>query len=519
MPDSLQQKVNDALWDACDALRGPVDSTNYKEYILPLLFYKYVSDVWRDARDGYEAEFAGQVEAETLVARKMGRLAFQVPTPFETIARKASHDDNLGETLNKAFVELEEANGDRLADMFQDVDYNSPKLGDKREATERLRVLVATFDREVLDFRPSKLGKRQDVVGNAYMFLIQKFAEGAGKKGGEFFTPPEVSRLLARLVDPQPGDRLYDPTMGSGSLLISVAEHLQHAHDTNDFALYGQEINRDTWALAKMNAVLHGFPAAHFERGDTLAAPKHLEDGGLMTFDVVVANPPFSLKEWGYKRAELDAKGHNRYHRGLPPKTRGDFAFISHMMASVVRDGGRMGVVVPHGVLFRGGREGTIREALIRENLLEAVIGLPEKLFYGTGIPAALLIFRYGKTTEDVLFVDASADFEAGTRQNKLRDDVDSERVVRALMAFRTDPSYEGEEKYAHRATFEEIEANDFNLNVSRYVDTYEPEPLIDLKAVQREVLGLERELASVRKEMDAALAALGLAINDEEPA
>ena len=516
MPDKLQERVNDALWDACDALRGPVDSTNYKEYILPLLFYKYVSDVWRDNRERLQAEYAGQPDAETLVARKMSRLAFQVPTTFETLAKRAPHDDDLGETLNKAFVELEEANGDRLAEMFQSVDFNSPRLGDKREATERLRTLVATFDREILDFRPSRLGKRRDVVGNAYMYLIQRFAEGAGKKGGEFFTPPEVSRLLARLVDPQPGDRLYDPTMGSGSLLISVAEHLQKTHHTEDFALYGQEINRDTWALAMMNAVLHDFPAAHFERGDTLAAPKHLESGGLMTFDVVVANPPFSLKEWGYKRAELDAQGHNRYHRGLPPKTRGDFAFVSHMMASVVRDGGRMGVVVPHGVLFRGGREGTIREALIRENLLEAVVGLPEKLFYGTGIPAALLIFRYGKATEDVLFIDASADFEAGTRQNKIRDEVESQRVVDALQAFRTDPDYAGEEKYAHRATFEEIEANDFNLNVSRFVDTYEPEPLIDLKAVQREVLGLERELADVRKEMDAALAALGLAIGDE---
>ena len=519
---TLQDQVNAALWDACDALRGPVDSTHYKEYILPMLFYKYVSDVWKDRRAEYQAEYAGRDDAETLVGRKMGRLPFQVPVPFDEVARKAPHDDDLGETLNKAIIALEEANGERLADVFQEIDYNTRKLGDKREATERLRHLVAVFDRPVLDFRPSKLGARQDVVGNAYMYLIQRFAEGAGKKGGEFFTPPEVSRLLARLVEPRPGDRLYDPTMGSGSLLISVAEHLQDAHETNDFALYGQEVNRETWALAKMNAVLHGFPTAHFERGDTLASPKHLDAGALQAFDVVVANPPFSLKQWGYTRAELDAKTHNRYHRGLPPKTRGDFAFISHMIASLNRDGGRMGVVVPHGVLFRGGREGTIREALIRENLLDAVVGLPEKLFPGTGIPAAYLLFRYGRTTEDVLFVDASEGYEPGSNLNKLRDlgdesaDDDMGRVVAAVHTFRTDPEYAGEAKYAHRATFEEIEANDFNLNVSRYVDTYEPEPLIDLAEVQREVVGLERQLAEARAEMDAALAALGIDINSE---
>ena len=517
MADALQNRVNDALWSACDALRGPIDSTSYKEYILPLLFYKYVSDVWRDKRETYEKEYAGQPDAEALVQRRMGRLAFKVPVPFEEIAARAPHDPHLGETLNTAFAALEEANGDRLAEVFQGVDYNTPKLGKPREANERLKSLVGTFDREVLDFRPSRLGDRHhDIVGNAYMYLIQRFAEGAGKKGGEFFTPPEVSRLLARLVDPRPGDRLYDPTMGSGSLLIAVAEHLRKTYDTNDFALYGQEINGDTWALAKMNAVLHGFPAAHFERDDTLAVPRHLDGDRLMTFDVVVANPPFSLKEWGYGRAELDAKTHNRYHRGLPPKTRGDFAFISHMVASLRRDGGRMGVVVPHGVLFRGGREGTIRESLVRENLLDAVVGLSDKLFYGTGIPAALLLFRRGRQTEDVLFVDGSGLFEPGTRQNRLGDP-DIDHIAEAVEAFRDDPEgYEDEPKVTHRATFEEIEENEFNLNVSRYVDTYEPEPEVDLAQAQREIRDLERELADVRAEMDAALSALGLALPDD---
>lgn len=531
-----QKQINDALWSACDALRGPVDPAEYKDFVLPMIFYKYASDYVRDQREGFEAQYAGRDDAEQLVARKLGRLPLQVPAGasfydiFEgttwtdadgepLVVPPAEHNDQLGETLNTAFAQMEEANGERLDNVFQGVDFNSDaKLGETRERNERLRALLRAFNRDVLDLRPSKL-ESVDLVGEGYMYLIEKFAETAGKKGGEFFTPPTVTELLATVLDPKPGERIYDPTLGSASLAIAVAEHVRKAHKSDDFSLWGQEVNSRTWSLAQMNAVLHDLPGAHFERGDTLASPKHLKDGALMQFDVVVANPPFSLKDWGYKRAAEDKDYFDRYHRGLPPKTRGDFGFISHMIASAAEDGGRVGVVVALGVLFRGGAEGRIRQALVEEGLLEAVIGLPEKLFYGTGIPAAILLFRKGRGTKDVLFIDASAEehFQAGTRQNKLTEDAIKD-IAKTVQAFRDDPEgFEDVDKYAHRATLAEIEENGFNLNIPRYVDTYEPEPEVDLKKVQGTIRQLERELAAVREEMAGALDALGLSFEDDE--
>ena len=272
--------------------------------------------------------------------------------------------------------------------------------------------------------------------------------------------------------------------------------------ESRNVALYGQESNGSTWALCKMNMFLHSFDGARVEWGDTLNNPKLLEGDGLMRFDIVVANPPFSLDKWGQENAEGDV--YQRFHRGVPPKSKADYAFISHMIQTTVEGTGKVGVVVPHGVLFRGVAEGKIRQRLIEENMLEAVIGLPEKLFFGTPIPAAVLLFNKGKTIKDVLFVDASKDYGEGTRQNILRKQ-DIEKIFTIFQTFKT------KEKYSYRATVDEIAENDFNLNVSRYVDTFEEEDPVNIAVAQREIMILEKELVSVRNEMDRYLKELDL--------
>ncbi|MGM0651053.1 MAG: type I restriction-modification system subunit M, partial [Bacteroidota bacterium] len=324
------------------------------------------------------------------------------------------------------------------------------------------------------------------------------FASDAGKKGGEFYTPGEVSVLLAKLMEPQSGNRIYDPACGSGSLLIRVGNEV----DSNDYSLYGQESNGSTWALCKMNMLLHGKDNAQIAWGDTLNNPKFVEGDKLAKYDVVVANPPFSLEKWGAESASKDR--FNRYWRGVPPKKTGDYAFISHMIESAVKDSGKVGVIVPHGVLFRGSAEGKIRQKLIEENQLEAVVGLPAKLFYGTGIPTSIMVFNKGKTTEDVLFIDASREYLEGTRQNRLG----SEHIQKIIQTYK---DFKTVDKYAYRATSEEIRENEFNLNIPRYVDTFEEEEEVDIPGVKKEINDLEKELSAVRKEMDKYLNELGL--------
>jgi type I restriction enzyme M protein len=303
---------------------------------------------------------------------------------------------------------------------------------------------------------------------------------------------------MAQLLDAKPGQRIADPAIGSGSLAIAVAENI----GTRDFKIYGQESNGSTWALAKMNMFLHSMDSARIEWGDTLNNPKLIENDTLMQFDIVVANPPFSLDKWGAEEAAADR--YRRYHRGIPPKSKADYAFISHMIETCADKTGKVGVIVPHGVLFRGGGEGKIRQALIEENLLEAVIGLPSALFYGTGIPAAILIFNKGKANTNVTFIDASNEFEPGKRQNHLR----SQDIDKIVEAFRTATTIA---KYSHVATIEELRENEYNLNISRYVNTFEEEEEIDVAAVQREIEELEGELVEVRNQMGQYLIELGI--------
>ncbi|MBE2198479.1 MAG: SAM-dependent DNA methyltransferase, partial [Anaerolinea sp.] len=332
-----QDEINGILWKACDTFRGTVDPAEYKNYILVMLFVKYISDVWADKVDQYRQQYAGDEER---VRRRLNRERFVIPPGCDFDSLYAQRNEvNLGEIINIALDAIEEQNKEKLEGVFRNIDFNSDAaLGRARERNVRLKNLLDDFHNPKLNMRPSRLNGNAglkgmaDVIGNAYEYLIGRFAAGAGKKAGEFYTPPEVSTLLARLVAPQPGDRIADLACGSGSLLIRCAEQVGHgiASGSRNYALYGQESNGSTWALAKMNMFLHDVSNADIRWGDTLRHPLLLEGSDLMRFDVVVANPPFSLDKWGADGAANDS--YNRFHRGLPPKSKGDYAFVSHMI-------------------------------------------------------------------------------------------------------------------------------------------------------------------------------------------
>lgn len=499
MTQVTQTEINNAAWSACDTFRGVVDPSIYKDFVLTLLFLKYLSDVWQDHRTRYEAEHPDSPE---LVDALMLQEAFVLPPEASfTALHEQRHKAGNGERIDKALHAIEEANIDKLRDVFQDISFNSNRLGDEEQKNDILRHLLEDFAKPTLDLRPSRVGQL-DIIGGAYEYLIGKFAATAGKKAGEFYTPAQVSTLMARLVDPKEGDDICDPTCGSASLLMKCGRLIRDRSGSKQYALYGQEAIGSTWAMAKMNLFLHGEENHQIEWGDTIRNPKlRTFDDMLRHFDVVVANPPFSLDKWGTGTAENDKFG--RFRRGIPPKTKGDYAFILHMIEVLKPKTGRMAVVVPHGVLFRGSSEGKIRQKLIEENLLDAVIGLPEKLFFGTGIPAAILVFRKQKADDSVLFIDASREYESGTNQNALTGPI-LDKIIDTFSA------RENVDKYAYVATADEIAENDYNLNIPRYVDTYEEEEEIDLMAVRKERTKLKADLADLEVQMEGYLQELG---------
>ncbi|MEX3897349.1 type I restriction-modification system subunit M [Paraburkholderia sp. BR10954] len=493
---SDQKTINDVVWRACDTFRGTIDPSQYKDYILVMLFVKYLSDMRREKLHEYTQRYSGDAER---IERAMGRERFVLPEEcdFEHLHAMRS-EANIGERINIALQKIEDTNKSKLEGVFRNIDFNSEaNLGETKERNARLKHLLEDFADDRLDLRPSKVGAR-DVIGDVYEYLIGNFASDSGKKGGEFYTPAEVSRLLAAIVAPKAGDRICDPCCGSGSLLIRAAREV----GSDNFSAYGQELNGTTWALCRMNMFLHGLDTARIERGDTIRNPKLAEDDALMHFNVVVANPPFSLDKWGEDTATSDR--YKRFWRGTPPKSRGDYAFVSHMVETMTETDGRVGVVLPHGVLFRGGSEGLIRRRFVEENLLDGVIGLPANLFFGVGIPAALMFFRRNKADKNVFFIDASREFAEGKNQNRLRQE-DIDRIVATWRARKEVP------KYAHLATTEEIAGNDYNLNIPLYVDTYEEEAPVDLVAVKAEISRIESELATTRAQLAAALRELNL--------
>ncbi|MXZ50552.1 MAG: type I restriction-modification system subunit M [Rhodobacteraceae bacterium] len=492
-----QQDVKNAAWAACDTFRGVMDAAGYKDYILVILFLKYISDVWKDHYEDYRKEYG---DNDVRIRRKLKRERFILPkeASFYDLYEKRN-EANIGELINIALDAIETENKSKLEGVFRNIDFNSEaNLGKTRDRNRRLKMLLEDFNKPHLDMRPSRIS--DDVIGNVYIYLIERFASDAGKKAGEFYTPHKVSKLVAKLCKPKTGARICDPACGSGGLLIEAAK----AVGNRNYSIYGMEVNGSTWALCRMNMFLHGADSARIDWCNTLTSPTLVENDRLMKFDNIVANPPFSLDKWGADEAEADI--FNRFWRGVPPKSKGDFAFISHMIEAAVEKEGRVAIVVPHGVLFRGASEGRIREKLIKDNLLDAVIGLPGNLFPTTSIPVAIIVFDRSREKggaiedrKDVLFIDASKEYQAGKNQNTLMD----EHIEKILSTFE---KREHIEKYSHLASYDELKENDFNLNIPRYVDTFEEEDEIDIEAVQQEINTLENELVEVRGKMASLL-------------
>lgn len=495
-----QDELNKVLWAAADSSRTSVGADVYKDYALTMLFFKYLSDKSKAEYEKLKERFgddAARIDAKMKTSR------FYIPpnSSFDEVYAQ-KEQDNIGEIINVALRQIEDHNKDKLAGVFS-VDFNSESvLGKPQQRNNMMRNLLTDFKKIDLD------NTGEDIIGNSYMYMIEKFGADAGKKAGEFFTVTAVAELVARLARPKPGDRISDPAVGSGGLLLLAGEEVRK-QGSNNFALYGQEAKGQTYQLARMNMFLHGMDQARIEWGDTLNNPMLVENDGLMKFDVNVANPPFSLKKWGAESADADQ--YNRFWRGIPPKDKGDYAFITHMIETLKPQSGRMAVIVPHGVLFRGGAEGKIRQQLIEENIIDAVIGLAPGFFQTTGIPVAILVIDRARekggareNDKDILFIEASKEFKPGKAQNTLTKE-NADKIVDTFTQRKE------VEKFSHIANLDEIKENDYNLNITRYVDTFEEEEEVDIAETIRQIEEINPQLEKLEAEMKHYLKELGI--------
>ncbi len=524
------ENIKNTLWAGANTFRDNIDASNYKDYVLSMLFIKYLSDTFSESVEQLKKEYEG-----IRLERQIDNLPFILKEEYTfqyLLENKYSVD--IGTKISEALTGIESSNA-ILGGIFRGIDFNSENnLGKKEQKNPILRNLLDDF--ADLDLRPSQIQTNEnqvpaDVVGDAYEYMIGEFATMAGKKAGSFFTPQEVSEIMAQIVSPQQGDRVYDPTCGSGSLLIRAARK----GGLDKVSMYGQEVNNSAISMARMNMFIHDIKDAHIAWGDTLASPQHLDsDGNLMKFDCIVANMPFSKDKWaegfnpggevsidveeettkGKKVKKKDFKmepaldRHHRFDVGVPPSSKGDWAFLLHMINSMSGNG-RIAAVTPHGVLFRGASEGRIRQAVIDKNLIDAVIGLPENLFYGTSIPACIVVFKKGRKTSEVLFIDASKERIKEKAKNKLQDS-DVKKIVDTYRAFVGGENVEND-KFSHVATLDEIKENEYNLNIPRYVDTFEEEEIIDIEVVSNEIEDIKLQIINVEKEMAKYMKELGL--------
>ncbi len=490
------QELETRLWAAANSLRGPVDPADFKSYVFPILFLKWISDTWTWEHAQAVEDFGNDVDAEVEVDYHR----FTVPDGCHwNDLKKVS--TNVGTALQKVLDRLQEANHQKLAGVFGDVAW-----GNKDRLPEaNLLNLIDSFDG--LDLNPEAVPN--DVLGQAYEYLLRSFADESGRKAGEFFTPRAVVHLLVQLLDPQPTESVYDPACGSGGMLVeTVGAVREMGGDPRTVRLYGQEVNLTTSAIARMNLFIHGIETFGILRGDTLRDPKHrTPTGDIERFDVVIANPPFSLKNWGADQWATDP----RASCGVPPKDKADYAWVQHMVASMHPENGRVGVVMPHGVLFRGGAEGDIRKCLVEDDQLEAVVGLPPNLFYSTSIPACLLIFRASKPKDrrgTVLFVDASERCQSGRNQNHM----DTDDIAATVEAYRSGDDPDGEGGVRVRLVeHAELNENGWDLNIGRYLRG-EAEVILSVEEALAELRDAQASLRDAEAVLDERLKAAGYA-------
>ena len=497
LKENKSQSLYQALWNSADILRSKMDASEYKNYMLGLIFYKYLSDkmlyyaveqledqvlIARDAQSVYEQAFEDKEIHEDLVynVREEFSYCIEPKLTFEKLVEQINNNTFQVESLDQAFRNIE-VSSEVYENLFEDIDLYSKKLGN---TPQKRNQTIGNVMKElsVLDIA----GHTGDVLGDAYEYLIGQFASDSGKKAGEFYTPQPVAKVMTRIIldgrENKKGFSVYDPTMGSGSLMLNVKKY---SNEPYTVTYYGQELNTSTYNLARMNLILHGVAVEnqHLHNADTLDQDWPVEEP--TNFDGVLMNPPYSAK-WGAEKGFLQDPRYSNYGV-LAPKSKADFAFLLHGFYHL-KENGTMAIVLPHGVLFRGNAEGKIRQMLLEQGAIDTVIGMPANIFYNTSIPTTVIILKKDRDNKDVLFIDASKEFEKGKNQNVLKD----EHIDKIVETYQ---KRENIEKYAHIATYEEIVENDFNLNIPRYVDTFEEEEPIDIVEVSNELINLNKEI------------------------